>query len=189
MAPPLVPPPTIRPWARVRTELVAEYRVFGVERHEIVDGAGKPRMDVNTFRLPDWCNVLAVTPEDELVLVWQYRFGTGEMSLEVPGGVIDPGEAPLAAAKRELREESGYEAASFELLATVEPNPAMQGNRCHAYVARGAVRSSAQQFDELEELEVALVKLTDLPALLDEGVIRHALVVSALETFLRRSRR
>lgn len=185
---PRVKGPTIAPWSRVRTELVAEYRVFGVERHAIVDGAGKPRMDVNTFRMNDWCNVIAITPEDQLVLVWQYRFGTGAMSLEVPGGVIDPGETPLEAAARELREESGYEAASFELLTSVYPNPAMQGNVCHAFVARGAVPSGAQQFDELEELEVVLVDLAELPALLDEGVIGHALVVSALETFLRRRR-
>ena len=178
----------MRPWRRTRTELVAEYRVFGIERHEIADGSGKPRMDVNTFRMSDWCNVIALTPDDKLVLVWQYRFGTGEMSLEVPGGVIDPGESPLEAAVRELREESGFEAESFELLTSVEPNPAMQGNLCHAFVARGAVRTSPQQFDELEELEVVLVDLADLPSLLDERVIRHALVVSALETFLRRRR-
>jgi 8-oxo-dGTP pyrophosphatase MutT (NUDIX family) len=171
---PRVKGPTIAPWSRVRTELVAEYRVFGVERHAIVDGAGQPRMDVNTFRMNDWCNVIAITPEEKLVLVWQYRFGTGE--------------TPLEAAARELREESGYEAASFELLTSVLPNPAMQGNVCHAFVARGAVPSGAQQFDELEELEVVLVDLADLPALLDDGVIGHALVVSALETFLRRRR-
>ena len=186
---PRVKGPTIAPWSRVRTELVAECRVFGVERHAIVDGAGQPRMNVNTFRMNDWCNVIAITPEDQLVLVWQYRFGTGAMSLEVPGGVIDPGETPLEAAVRELREESGYEAASIEPLTSVLPNPAMQGNVCHAFVAHGAVPSGAQQFDELEELEVVLVDLADVPALLDEGVIRHALVVSALETFLRRRRR
>ena len=103
--------------------------------------------------------------------------------------IRDSGETPLEAAVRELREESGYEAASIEPLTSVLPNPAMQGNVCHAFVAHGAVPSGAQQFDELEELEVVLVDLADVPALLDEGVIRHALVVSALETFLRRRRR
>ena len=100
--------PSIRPWNRVKTEIVAEYRVFEIERHAIVDGDGKPRMDVNTFRFPDWCNVIAITPEQELVLVWQYRFGTGTMSLELPGGCVDPGEEPLVAAGRELAEEAGY---------------------------------------------------------------------------------
>lgn len=181
--------PKIGPWTRARSEVVATYRVFGVERHEIVDSAGKPRNDVNTLRFPDWCNVLAITPDDQMVFVWQYRFGTGEMSLEVPGGVIDAGEAPIDAARRELAEESGYECETLEPLAQVEANPAMQANVCHSFVARGAVPTGKQDFDDLEELEVVLVPLADLPALIDEGLVRHALVVSAIETFLRRSRR
>lgn len=180
--------PKIRPWSRVSSEVVAEYRVFGIERHEIVDADGKPRLHVNTFRFPDWCNVLAVTPEEKLVLVWQYRFGTGEMSLEVPGGVVDPGETPIEAAARELGEEAGYELGTdgIELFSTVEANPAMQGNLCHTFLARGVTPTVAQSFDELEELEVCLVDLEDIPALIDEGIVRHVLVVAALETFARR---
>jgi len=180
--------PTIRPWSRVRTESVAEYRVFGVEKHAIVDGAGAPRMDVNTLRFPDWCNVLAVTPEQQLVLVWQYRFGTGEMSLELPGGVVDPGEDAISAARRELAEEAGYAVGpgGLSLLATIDANPAMQGNRCHSFVAEGALPTARQAFDDLEELEVCLVDLEDVPALVDEGVVRHGLIVAALETFARR---
>ncbi len=181
-------PSTIRPWSRVSTEVVAEYRVFGVERHEIVDADGKPRMFVNTFRFPDWCNVLAVTPEEKLVLVWQYRFGTGQMSLEVPGGVVDPGETPIDAARRELAEEAGYALGptGISLFSTVEANPAMQANLTHTFVARGVTASLETSFDELEELEVCLVDLEDIPALIDEGVVRHVLVVAALETFARR---
>ncbi len=180
--------PSIRPWNRVKTEIVAEYRVFEIERHAIVDGDGKPRMDVNTFRFPDWCNVIAITPEQELVLVWQYRFGTGTMSLELPGGCVDPGEEPLVAAGRELAEEAGYALgpAGLTHLTTFEANPAMQANLCHTYVAEGARPTASQHFDDLEELEVCLVALDDLPALLDEGIVRHGLIVAALETFLRR---
>ncbi len=181
--------PKIRPWSRVRSELVAEYRIFGIERHEIVDGDGNPRLYVNTFRFPEWCNVIAITPEEKLVLVWQYRFGTGEMSLEVPGGVVDPGEKPIEAAARELAEETGYALGSSGIapFASVEANPSMQGNRCHSFLARGVTPTATQSFDDLEELEVCLVDLEDIPALVDEEMVRHVHVVAVLERFMRKA--
>src|SRR5690606_26769893 len=144
--------------------------------------------DVFVFSCPDWCNVLAVTPEGRLVMVWQYRFGTDALSLEIPGGVIDPGEAPEGAARRELREETGYEAGELELGSGVEPNPALQGNRCYTFLARGARLVGPSAPDEDEELEVALIDEDRLPALIDEGHVTHALVVVALELYLRRLR-
>jgi 8-oxo-dGTP pyrophosphatase MutT (NUDIX family) len=168
--------------ARTARHDVADHGVFRVERliYETL-----PR-DIFVFNCPDWCNVIAETEGGEIVLVWQYRFGTDALSLEIPGGVIDPGEAPEAAALRELREETGYEASSIELLSVVEPNPALQNNRCYTYVARGVKATGTTAFDDLEDLEVALVPRRDLPALLDSGHVTHALVVSALETYVRR---
>jgi ADP-ribose pyrophosphatase YjhB (NUDIX family) len=90
---------------------------------------------------------------------------------------------------RELREETGYDATSIELLSVVEPNPALQGNKCFTYLARGARLAGPTAFDDLEELEVALVPTKDIAAVLDSGQITHALVVSALETWLRRRSR
>jgi 8-oxo-dGTP pyrophosphatase MutT (NUDIX family) len=182
----IVPPPTMRPWSRPRVEVVADYGIFSVEKGLLHDPAGAPKRDVFTFGCRDWCNVVAVTRDQQIVLVWQYRFGPGELSLEVPGGVIDPGEAPEAAARRELLEESGYEASSIELLASLQPNPALQGNRIFSYVAWDAEPTGNTAFDELEDCETALVPRHALGALLDSGQVQHALVTVALETFLRR---
>jgi ADP-ribose diphosphatase len=165
---------------------VAAYRVLEVHRVELEDAAGKPRGEAFTVRCNDWCNVLAVTPDDRVVMVWQYRFGTDALSLEIPGGVVEDGESPEQAARRELLEESGYEAASFEPLVVVEPNPAIQNNRCFSFLARGAVPTGATQFDAQEELETVLVPCERIGDLLDGGQVRHALVQGALEAYQRR---
>ena len=163
---------------------VADHGIFRIERLRY---AGFPR-DITVVACNDWCNVIAETEAGEIVLVWQYRFGTNAFSLEIPGGVVDPGEDPEAAALRELREETGYEATSLELLCSYDPNPAIQGNRMLTYIARGARLVGPTAFDELEELETVLVPKADLPGLLDRGEITHALIVCALETYLRRTR-
>jgi 8-oxo-dGTP pyrophosphatase MutT (NUDIX family) len=178
----------MKKWSRSLTERVASYPVFGVDRHKIHDGEGKPRRDVFTFACSDWCNVIARTPAGEIVMIWQYRFGTGELSLEIPGGVIDPNEEPRAAAERELSEETGYGATSFTHLTSIFPNPALQGNRCHTFVAEGATLRGNTSFDDLEECEVCLVPETEIAHLIDDGTLSHALMVNALETFIRRRR-
>ncbi len=167
-----------------RAEQIADHGgVFQVQR---VVYAPPLAHDVFVFASPDWCNVLAETEAGELVLIWQYRFGSDELSLEVPGGVIDPGEEPAAAARRELREETGYEADTFELVSVVEPNPALQGNRCYTFLARGARATGHTAFDDLEDLETVLVPRAELARLIDGGIVTHALVVVALEAYLRK---
>ena len=163
---------------------IASYRVFSV-CESTVEG----RSSVFTLEHPDWCNVVALTDAGEIVLVRQLRFGTRAMSLELPGGMLEPGEDPAAGARRELREETGYEPASIDPLIVTHPNPSLQGNRIHSFVARGARVLHATQFDEHEECETVLVPAERIERMLDEGEMTHALDHAALSAFLRRERR
>jgi ADP-ribose pyrophosphatase YjhB (NUDIX family) len=181
-----LPEPRLRRWRVRERDAVGSYRIFDVERVALEDGDGRARGDAFTLRFPDWCNVVAVTPDDRLVLVWQYRFGSEALSLEIPGGVIDPRESPQEAARRELREETGYEAESLEPLLTLEANPALQANRCFTFLARNARPTGATGFDAQEELETVLAPAARVADLLDGGQVTHALVHSALEAYWRK---
>lgn len=163
---------------------MADHGVFRVERLRFE--SAKITRDVFVLGVPDWCNVLAETARGELVLVWQYRFGSDAFSLEVPGGVVEPSELPEHAAKRELLEETGYQAGLLELASVVEPNPPLHGNRCFTYLARNAHPTGATAFDDLEDLETVLVPKLEIASLIDEGVVTHALTVVALERYLRK---
>jgi 8-oxo-dGTP pyrophosphatase MutT (NUDIX family) len=165
---------------------VGTYRVIDVVKVTFEDGTGKPRGDAFTIRCGDWCNVIALTPDEQVVFVWQYRFGSEALSLEIPGGMIDPGESPEEAARRELREESGYEIDSIELLVSSLPNPAVQNNRCYTFVARGARKTADTGFDAQEELETTLLPAARIGELLDTGEVTHGIVQGALETFWRK---
>jgi len=132
---------------------------------------------------PAWVNVVALTPQDELVMVRQFRHGPRVVTLEIPGGLVDPGETPEEAAARELIEETGYRAGRLASLGSLNPNPALFGNRCHMQVALDCVPAGAIQNSATEETLVELVPLAVLPDLLRDGAIDHALVVAALYAF------
>lgn len=129
---------------------------------------------------PDWVNVVAVTTDGHIVLVRQFRYGINDLSLEVPGGVIEAGEDPVAAGVRELAEETGYAGGTARLLGTVHPNPAIQNNRFHAVLVEGVTRSQALAWDPDEELEILTAPVADVLAWARTGRITHSLCLCAL---------
>lgn len=166
-------------WRIVRELPGGDFRVFDVTLHEAEHPVTGRVRTFSVIRTLDWVNVLALTPDDEVVLVRQFRHGTRSQTLEIPGGSIEPGEAPAIAAARELREETGYEAGRWLELGVVEPNPAIQGNRCFTWLALDARPTAAVEPDDGEVIAVELHPLQSLPALVRGGAISHALVVCA----------
>jgi len=128
----------------------------------------------------DWVNVVPLTAHDEMVLVRQYRHGLRDTTLEIPGGMVDPGETPAEAAARELLEETGYRAAGVEPIGTVNPNPALFGNRLHSFVATGCEWVGKAEAEGTEETVVELLPAAALRGLVRAGAIDHALVLAGL---------
>ena len=145
----------------------------------------RPRAEFYVLEAPDWVNVIPLTRDRQVVMVRQYRHGRRETTLEIPGGMVDPGDpSPLEAARRELLEETGYFGRRLERIGAISPNPAIQANVCHSFVARDLELRGPPCPDGNEELTVELVALDRIPALIRDGEISHALVVVAFCHFL-----
>ncbi|HJV90871.1 MAG TPA: NUDIX hydrolase [Holophagaceae bacterium] len=129
---------------------------------------------------PDWVNVVAFTPEGELLVVEQFRHGIDEATLEVPGGSCDEGETPLESAARELREETGFEAGTLLGLGSCTPNPATLTNRCHTFLALDCRPVGELALDAAEELRVWACTWSEWESLMREGRVHHALVLTAI---------
>jgi 8-oxo-dGTP pyrophosphatase MutT (NUDIX family) len=136
----------------------------------------------NFFRIEtlDWINVVALTADGKFVLVRQHRLGNGEITIETPGGVMDPGEDPEEAALRELLEETGYEASGMILMGRHAANPAIMNNSVCFYEARNCVRKQEQNLDPAEDIEVLLVDEKTLREMMRDGRISHSIVMTAL---------
>ncbi|HEU4596706.1 MAG TPA: NUDIX hydrolase [Pyrinomonadaceae bacterium] len=172
---PLVAPPSA--WQRQDSEQLADCRVFRVRRDRSENPRGGLVHDFYVIEAPDWINVVPLTSAGEVVLIEQYRHGAEEVSLEIPGGMVDEGESPHEAAGRELLEETGYEASEIIYLGKTRPNPAIQDNWIHTFLARGVEFRHEPTFDTTEHTVVRLVPLERIPSLIADGKINHSLVV------------
>jgi len=132
------------------------------------------------IHLADAVNVIAVTPDDRVILVRQFRAGSGRDSLETPGGLIDPGEDPLRAGARELREETGYAGNPPVLVGTAWSNPSLMSSRITTILITDASKVAEPSLDHGEEVRVEFAPARSVPRMIREGQIDHALAVQGL---------
>lgn len=173
--------PEKRGWKVLRSEYIARKPWFTV-RHESLEGPdGQLLPDYYVMEYPDWVNVIATTRDGRFVMIDQYRHGLGETSYEIPAGVIEPSDpTPLAAAQRELCEETGFGGGEWRCLAVLSANPATQNNLTHCFVATGVERLGTQHPDATEDIRVHLMTEDEVRELLRTNAIRQALMAAPL---------
>ena len=167
-------------WDILHDSLHADCTVFKVHRQRCKHPHDSREGDFFVIRCADWVLALPVTRDGRLVLVRQFRFGTRSLSWEPPGGVLDAGEEPLAAARRETREETGYTAARARVLGHCSPNPAILGNRAHFVLLEDCEPGAPVDLDPNEEVEVGLFTADEAVRMILDGRMHHAIAVNAL---------
>lgn len=171
----------IQPWKKLSSKSVGDYRIFTIRSDRKLSPRTGEEHDFYVIDSVNWVNVVAVTPNQELVMVEQYRHGSNTIELEVPGGMMDAGETdPVASGIRELREETGYEGENARVLGSVFANPAILSNLCYSVLVENCQLKHGVQFDHGEDLVTHLVPVADIPRLIVQERIRHPLVVVAL---------
>lgn len=174
----------IQPWKKIRSTPRGDFRIFTIRSDRTVSPRTGQEHDVVIIDCVDWVNVIAVTCDNQLVMVEQYRHGSNTVELEIPGGMMDTGDAsPEATGARELREETGYVGSKPRLIGEIFPNPAIMSNRCFTVLIEDCHCAHEVQFDHGEDLATRLVPIAEIPELVAGGKIMHSLVVVALYYF------
>lgn len=169
----------VHPWTTLEVELVADCRIFAVNRFRRASPVSGKVGEFNTISSANWVNVIALTDQQEVVMIRQYRHGSDEITLEIPGGILDDGETPEEAGARELLEETGFAGERAEIIGSVRPNPALFNNYAYTVLITGARRVAEPSPDEHEEIASRLYTLNEVEEMLRRGEITHSLVVNA----------
>lgn len=170
----------IRDWTILKRERVADFRIFALYKKQVRSPRTGEIRDVHAIQFPDWVLILALTPQQEVVMVRQYRHGSEQVCLELPGGLVDPDDtSPQLSAQRELLEETGFKVSNIQLIGECFPQPAILSNRCFFYMAENAVQSQKQNLDEGEDIEVLTVPLKEIQAKIESKEIDHGMVLQA----------
>jgi len=174
---------TIQPWEIIASKKDNSYKVFDLRVDTTISPRTKKIYDFYILESGPWVNIIPITKNNEIVFIKQYRHGIRDITLEIPGGMVEKNDTPKKAAIRELEEETGYGAKHVEFLGKVHPNPAILNNECYTYLATDVERSGEQHLDEREDIEVVLKPLSEVLNLIKKGEITHSLVICAF-TFL-----
>jgi ADP-ribose pyrophosphatase len=174
----------IRPWEKLGSQPAGDFRIFTIRRdRKVSPRTGQPH-EFYVIDCVNWVNVVALTPDRQVVMVEQYRHGSNTVELEIPGGMMDSHDAsPEAAAMRELREETGYAGENARIIGQVYPNPAIMSNTCYTVMIENCRCEHPVEFDHGEDLLTRLLPEDELSPLVASGKIKHSLVAVALFHF------
>jgi 8-oxo-dGTP pyrophosphatase MutT (NUDIX family) len=169
----------ITTWEIIESKLVADCRVFKVREDFCESSENGTKASFFVIENPDWVNIIALTKNKKVILIEQFRQGTNEVTLEIPGGMVDEDEEPVKCAERELLEETGFVAKEMIFLGKSHPNPALQENVMFHFLALDCEKIGETKFDEHESIETKLFPISDIPKLIADEEITHSLVLAA----------
>jgi 8-oxo-dGTP pyrophosphatase MutT (NUDIX family) len=169
------------PWTVLDSRTLVRDRWINLRAETLRDGAGRELSPYYLLEYPDWVAAVVLTEDDRLVMVRQWRHGARAWTLELPAGIIDPGDAdPVAAGRRETLEETGHEATAWRYLYAGYGNPAIQNNRLHLVLGTGARRVAATRPDAGEVLSVECVPVAEVLAGIGQSLIGQSMHVGAI---------
>ena len=176
----------IKPWKHIRSKSSHSFRVFSIRTDTAISPRTAKKHDFYIIESNDWVNIIPLTVDHEVVMIKQYRHGSREVTLEIPGGLVEAGDTPKKAAARELLEETGYQAKRWTKIGVVNPNPALFNNRCYTFLAKDIRKVSNPKPDQTEDIEVVRIPIGKISGLILKGKIDHAMVITAFcHYFLR----
>jgi 8-oxo-dGTP pyrophosphatase MutT (NUDIX family) len=175
-------------WKRKTSKRIADCRVFKVREDFCERTSDRAEHTFFVVENPDWTNVIALTKDKQVILIEQFRHGTEEITLEIPGGMVDEYEEPIVSAARELIEETGYSAREMISLGKSRPNPAIQNNWIHHFFAPDCEKVKDTNFDENESIVTKLTSLEEIEQLIESGKITHSLVITAFYKFMLKNK-
>lgn len=171
-------------WSILRRQQVADYKIFSLHKKQVRSPRTGEIREMLALQFPDWVLTLALTRQQEVVMVRQYRHGTEKVCLELPGGLVDPDDtSPELSAQRELLEETGFTVSNIRLIGVCSPQPAILSNRCFFYLAEDAVKTRQQNLDAGEDIEILTVPLKEIQAKIESNEIDHGMVLLAFFFF------
>jgi ADP-ribose pyrophosphatase len=170
-------------WKSKSSKQIADCRVFKVRQDFCERERDGKESDFFVIEAPNWINIIALTKDEEVVLIEQFRHGTEEITLEIPSGMIDDGEEPIATARRELLEETGFSSENIVLIGKSNPNPAIQNNEMFHYLAVDCEKNGETNFDEHESIITKMFPLGEIDKLIENGKFAHSLAVAAFQYF------